>query len=55
MTQKTPLLDQVNAPADLRAMSDTNLRLLADELRSEVISVVSQTGGHLGSSLGVWN
>jgi 1-deoxy-D-xylulose-5-phosphate synthase len=53
MTDKTPLLDQVNAPADLRAMSDANLRLLADELRSEVISVVSQTGGHLGSSLGV--
>lgn len=49
----TPLLDQVHKPADLRGLSDADLTRVADELRSEVISVVSQTGGHLGSSLGV--
>ncbi len=53
MTQATPLLDKVDTPADLRAMSDGELAQLACELRGEVISVVSQTGGHLGSSLGV--
>ncbi|MEM0977408.1 MAG: 1-deoxy-D-xylulose-5-phosphate synthase [Pseudomonadota bacterium] len=49
----TPLLDRVNDPADLRGMSNSELRRVADELRSEVIDAVSQTGGHLGSSLGV--
>ncbi|MBM3614830.1 MAG: 1-deoxy-D-xylulose-5-phosphate synthase [Alphaproteobacteria bacterium] len=49
----TPMLDRVRQPADLRGMSDTELGRLADELRTEVISVVSRTGGHLGSSLGV--
>ncbi|MDP1576494.1 MAG: 1-deoxy-D-xylulose-5-phosphate synthase N-terminal domain-containing protein, partial [Cypionkella sp.] len=53
MPLETPLLDTVNTPADLRGMSDGDLKLLADELRAEVISVVSETGGHLGSSLGV--
>ncbi|MEM1064176.1 MAG: 1-deoxy-D-xylulose-5-phosphate synthase [Pseudomonadota bacterium] len=49
----TPLLDRVAGPADLRALSDGDLARLADELRAEVISAVSETGGHLGSSLGV--
>ena len=49
----TPNLDRVAGPADLRTMDDTTLTKLADEVRSEVISAVSQTGGHLGSSLGV--
>ena len=49
----TPTLDRVHLPADLRNLSDAELALLADELRAEVISVVSETGGHLGSSLGV--
>ena len=49
----TPMLDRVHRPADMRAMNDAELRRLADELRAEVISVVSKTGGHLGSSLGV--
>ena len=49
----TPLLDKIHAPADLRGLSDSALAAVADELRHEVISVVSQTGGHLGSSLGV--
>lgn len=48
-----PILDRVTGPADLKALSDEDLALLADELRRETISVVSQTGGHLGSSLGV--
>ncbi|NNF23619.1 MAG: 1-deoxy-D-xylulose-5-phosphate synthase [Rhodobacteraceae bacterium] len=49
----TPTLDRVAGPADLRALGDAELAALADELRDEVISAVSETGGHLGSSLGV--
>ncbi len=49
----TPLLDQVHSPADLKPMSDRQLRQLADELRAETISAVSETGGHLGAGLGV--
>ena len=49
----TPVLDRIGGPADLKALSDAELRRLADELRAEVISAVSVTGGHLGSSLGV--
>ena len=49
----TPLLDTIAGPSDLKRLSDAELAGLADELRAEVISVVSETGGHLGSSLGV--
>ncbi|MEM8570268.1 MAG: 1-deoxy-D-xylulose-5-phosphate synthase [Pseudomonadota bacterium] len=49
----TPLLDHVDGPADLRAMSNAELRQVADELRAETISAVSETGGHLGAGLGV--
>ena len=49
----TPLLDQVQAPADLRGFDPSRLRPLADELRGEMIRAVGQTGGHLGSGLGV--
>ncbi len=49
----TPTLDRVAGPQDLKALSDWELATLATELRSEVISAVSETGGHLGSSLGV--
>jgi 1-deoxy-D-xylulose-5-phosphate synthase len=49
----TPTLDRVAGPAELKAMSDAELGRLAHELRAEVISAVSETGGHLGSSLGV--
>ncbi len=52
-TPATPLLDTVNYPADLRALAPDQLRQLADELRAEMISAVGQTGGHLGSGLGV--
>src|SRR6056297_2533180 len=50
---ETPTLDRVAGPADLRALPDADLARLSDELRAEVISAVSETGGHLGSSLGV--
>src|ERR1700719_3108785 len=50
---RTPLLDRVNEPADLRKLSRGQLRQLADELRQETISAVSVTGGHLGAGLGV--
>src|ERR1041385_898148 len=49
----TPLLDQVKLPSDIRALSKDQLPQLADELRQEVISAVSVTGGHLGAGLGV--
>ena len=49
----TELLNRIHSPADLRRMSDDELARLADELRAETISAVSETGGHLGSSLGV--
>ncbi|MGR3514606.1 MAG: 1-deoxy-D-xylulose-5-phosphate synthase [Paracoccaceae bacterium] len=48
-----PLLDTIAGPTDLKRLSDQDLSDLADEVRHEVIEVVSQTGGHLGSSLGV--
>jgi 1-deoxy-D-xylulose-5-phosphate synthase len=49
----TPILDRVHLPADMKALSDRELKLLADELRAETISAVSVTGGHLGAGLGV--
>jgi len=49
----TPILDQVNSPEDMKKLSDDQLCQLADELRAETISVVSETGGHLGAGLGV--
>jgi 1-deoxy-D-xylulose-5-phosphate synthase len=50
---KTPLLDQVRTPEDLRRLPEKNLRRLADELRQETIDAVAVTGGHLGAGLGV--
>jgi len=50
---ETPLLDKVQFPADIRALDKEQLPQLADELRQEVISAVSVTGGHLGAGLGV--
>ena len=49
----TPLLDTVQRPADMKQMSDAQLSQLAREVRSETISAVSETGGHLGAGLGV--
>ncbi|MBK4214990.1 1-deoxy-D-xylulose-5-phosphate synthase [Paracoccus caeni] len=50
---KTPILDRVSLPSDLKALSDRELKQLADELRAETVSAVSETGGHLGAGLGV--
>src|SRR6202008_1571325 len=50
---KTPLLDKVNTPADLRKLDPSDLRQVADELRREMIDAVAVTGGHLGAGLGV--
>ena len=47
------LLDTLFEPAALRALPEASLRQVADELRSEMISAVSVTGGHLGAGLGV--
>ncbi len=52
-SNRTPLLDRVRSPADIRDFSPDELRQLADELRAETIDAVSVTGGHLGASLGV--
>ena len=53
MAVETPLLDTVTYPDDLRKLEKSQLRQLADELRAEMIDAVSETGGHLGSGLGV--
>ena len=50
---KTPLLDKVDTPADLRKLDPSELRQVADELRLEMIDAVAVTGGHLGAGLGV--
>ncbi len=53
IASKTPLLDTVKVPADLRRLDESQLRQFADELRIETIDAVSITGGHLGAGLGV--
>jgi 1-deoxy-D-xylulose-5-phosphate synthase len=50
---KTPLLDAISAPADLRRLPESDLVQVAAELRRETIDAVSVTGGHLGAGLGV--
>ena len=50
---KTPLLDKVEFPTDLRALPKSKLRQFADELRTDLIDIVSVTGGHFGAGLGV--
>ena len=51
--QNTPILDSLNSISDLRALPEAQLRALADEVRQDMISAVSTTGGHLGAGLGV--
>jgi 1-deoxy-D-xylulose-5-phosphate synthase len=53
MTSKTPLLDAISTPAELRGVNEKDLRQVADELRTETIGAVAVTGGHLGAGLGV--
>ena len=50
---KTPLLDRVKSPGDIKGFTPKELRQLADEVRQEMIDAVSITGGHLGAGLGV--
>jgi 1-deoxy-D-xylulose-5-phosphate synthase len=50
---KTPLLDRITIPSDLRALPETDLPQLASELRTEMVDAVAVTGGHLGAGLGV--
>ncbi|PWB84554.1 MAG: 1-deoxy-D-xylulose-5-phosphate synthase [Methylocystaceae bacterium] len=52
-TSKTPLLDRIDTPHELRKLQPNQLHQLADELRRETIDAVSVTGGHLGAGLGV--
>jgi 1-deoxy-D-xylulose-5-phosphate synthase len=52
-TSKTPVLDSVQTPEDVRKLPDKVLRQLVDDLRRETIDAVSVTGGHLGAGLGV--
>ena len=47
------LIKQINFPADLRKFKKDDLKQISDELRDELIDVVSETGGHLGAGLGV--
>ncbi|NQV98684.1 MAG: 1-deoxy-D-xylulose-5-phosphate synthase [Rhodospirillales bacterium] len=53
LNDKTPLLDTVSSPADIREFTMDQLKQLADELRADTVRNVSITGGHLGASLGV--
>ncbi|MBM3576577.1 MAG: 1-deoxy-D-xylulose-5-phosphate synthase [Alphaproteobacteria bacterium] len=52
-TSKTPLLDRIATPEDLRKLRPNELKQVAEELRHETIDAVSVTGGHLGAGLGV--
>ena len=53
ISNRTPLLDTIQFPHDLRQLDADQLSQVADELRTEVIEAVSVTGGHLGAGLGV--
>ena len=53
MNKKYKFLDDINFPSDVRKLSETDLKSLADEVRNEMINAVSVTGGHLGAGLGV--
>ncbi|HTS93271.1 MAG TPA: 1-deoxy-D-xylulose-5-phosphate synthase N-terminal domain-containing protein, partial [Stellaceae bacterium] len=47
ISNRTPLLDRIKVPADLRALAESDLAQVADELRLELVDAVSMTGGHL--------
>tara|TARA_Y100000590_G_scaffold394634_1_gene473941 strand:+ start:1178 stop:3103 length:1926 start_codon:yes stop_codon:yes gene_type:complete len=51
--KKTKILDKINYPSDIRKLEEKDLKQVSDELRKELIEVVSETGGHLGAGLGV--
>ena len=51
MKNNYKFLDNINFPSDLRKVSENDLQQVADEVREEMISAVSKTGGHLGAGL----
>ena len=51
--QPSSLLDRVRVPADMKSLSDEQLKILAGEVRRDMIGSVAKTGGHLGAGLGV--
>ena len=53
MNKEYKLLENINFPSDIRKLSESDLKILADEVRAEMIDAVSVTGGHLGAGLGV--
>ena len=53
MNKEYKFLDDINFPSDIRKLSVSDLKNLADEVRTEMIDAVSVTGGHLGAGLGV--
>ena len=53
MSKEYKYLNHVNFPSDIKKISQSNLKLLAEEVRKEMIEAVSETGGHLGAGLGV--
>ena len=53
MSKKYKYLEDINFPSDLKNLSSSQLKILAEEVRSEMIDAVSETGGHLGAGLGV--
>ena len=53
MNKKYKYLDNINFPVDVKKISQSELKILADEVRNEMIDAVSETGGHLGAGLGV--
>ncbi len=53
MIKNYKYLKDINFPADIKKLSQSNLKILAEEVRSEMIDAVSETGGHLGAGLGV--
>ncbi len=53
MTKSYKYLDKINFPSDIKKLSRADLKILSEELRQEIIDVVSETGGHLGAGLGV--
>ena len=53
MKKKNIYLDKVNFPSDIKNFSNAELKILSDEVRTEMIDAVSETGGHLGAGLGV--
>ena len=53
MKRNYKFLDKINFPSDIRKLSEDDLQNVSDEVREEMISAVSETGGHLGAGLGV--